>query len=123
MSLVDVAGWIGALLVVGAYAAITIGTSWHPAALHLANLIGSAGLAAVAFAHHTWPSVFVNGIWLAIASVALAHRRPDHCQGRRPRRTRTRPPAVPKPRRGNPNDRERAQPCLPFVAKPAAQPL
>jgi hypothetical protein len=75
VSLADVSGWAGALLVVGAYGAATIGTPSHPAALHTANLAGSAGLAVVALAHHAWPSVFVNVIWLAIAGVALARTR------------------------------------------------
>jgi hypothetical protein len=83
MSLVYLAGWIGALLVVAAYAAITVGTPRHPAALHLANLIGSAGLATVAFANHTWPSVFVNGIWLAIAGAALVRAKPARRRGPR----------------------------------------
>jgi hypothetical protein len=80
VSLADISGWIGAVLVVGAYAAVTLGFSWRPAALHTVNLVGSAGLAAVAVAHHAWPSVSVNVIWLAIAGVAIARLKAGHRQ-------------------------------------------
>jgi hypothetical protein len=83
MTLADIAGWIGAVLVVGAYAATTLGTSLRPVALHTANLAGSAGLAVVAAANHSWPSVLVNGIWLTIAGGALARFKGGSRQGRR----------------------------------------
>jgi hypothetical protein len=61
----EVAGWIGAALVVGAYAMVTrLGTS---VVYHVVNLLGAAGLLVNALHHRALPSTAVNVVWGAIA--------------------------------------------------------
>jgi hypothetical protein len=78
----DTAGWLGALVLVVAYA--TSSANRLPASgrtYQTMNLLGSVGLGAVAAAHHTWPSFALNAVWLAVAAAALtrsdAHRSPQ----------------------------------------------
>ena len=71
---VDVAGWIGATLVLGAYVLHTTGRIRRPDGYQLANALGSAGLGAAATQHHNWPSAILNGLWLAVAATALWRR-------------------------------------------------
>lgn len=74
---ITAAGWIGAALVLAAYALLSArklgGTS---PAFQLLNLLGSTGLAASAAAAGALPSATVNVIWMAIGVVVLV-RRPD----------------------------------------------
>jgi hypothetical protein len=70
------AGWVGAGLVLAAYALISArrldGTS---PVFQLFNLVGSAGLAASSAAAGALPSAAVNVIWMAIGVVVLIRRR------------------------------------------------
>ena len=72
MTIIDVTGWLGALILLTAYAASTNRPTRRPTGVHLGNLLGSLGLGAVAAAHRAWPSVAVNAVWLVIAGAALA---------------------------------------------------
>jgi hypothetical protein len=68
----DAAGWVGALTLVGAYAATSVGRVRSvDRSYQLLNAVGSLGLGAVAWAHHTWPSLALNALWLLIAGVTL----------------------------------------------------
>jgi hypothetical protein len=83
---VDLAGWLGALTLVGAYAGTTTGV--FPATslcYQVLNALGSVGLAAVAALHGAWPSLALNVLWLLIASASVA--------GRTRRRRRLGPPS------------------------------
>jgi hypothetical protein len=90
MGLADAAGWLGALILVAAYAASAGRPPRRPVVVHLGNLVGSLGLGAVAAAHRALPSVVVNAVWLVIAARALA-RALDRSAG--PRSPRSRPAA------------------------------
>ena len=65
MDIYEIVGWLGALLVVTAYAIVTKrGTSvWY----HLMNLAGAAGLFVNALHHGALPSTGLNVVWGAIA--------------------------------------------------------
>ena len=70
---IDVAGWLGAVALLSAYALVSAkkleGDSLHYQAL---NLLGSALLIVNSFYYGAYPSVGVNVIWIAIAIVTLA---------------------------------------------------
>jgi hypothetical protein len=61
----EVAGWLGAVLVLVAYWDVTThGTSLH---YHVMNLLGAAGLLINALHHDALPSSAVNIVWAFIA--------------------------------------------------------
>ena len=65
MDLYEIVGWIGALMVLGAYALVTrAGTS---VLYHVLNILGAAGLLVNALHHRAFPSTTVNVVWIAIA--------------------------------------------------------
>lgn len=69
--LIDLTGWTGALLLLGAYGAV----SFHkvrPASLlyQFLNAVGSAFLVINTVYYRAYPSAFVNVIWISIAVVA-----------------------------------------------------
>ena len=70
---VDVVGWAGALLLLLSYGFISSG-HWRAQGrtYQLANAAGSFCLLANNAWHQAWPSMFVNGVWIIIASVSLA---------------------------------------------------
>jgi hypothetical protein len=69
--LIDLTGWAGALLLLGAYGAV----SFHkvrPASLlyQFLNAVGSTFLVINTIYYRAYPSAFVNVVWIAIALVA-----------------------------------------------------
>ena len=73
----EAAGWVGAILVLLAYAMVTRrGTSLT---YHVINLVGAAGLVINAVHHHAFPSVGLNTVWIGIAIVGMTQSR-----GKRP---------------------------------------
>jgi hypothetical protein len=80
---VDIAGWSGAALILGAYGLISAGKLQPRSALYQSmNLAGAIGFIINSGWNGAWPSVGLNVVWLGIAFVAMM---------RRPRRT---PPSV-----------------------------
>lgn len=69
--LIDLTGWLGALLLLGAYAAVSF-HKLRPASLpyQALNAVGSIFLVINTIYYHAYPSAFVNVIWIAIALVA-----------------------------------------------------
>jgi hypothetical protein len=68
----DVAGWAGALVLIASYAANSAGAvAANSRAYQAMNASGSVGLAALARAHHAWPSFALNVLWLGVAAVSL----------------------------------------------------
>jgi hypothetical protein len=69
--LVDAVGWIGALSLILAYAAVSFrkmasdGT-WY----QLMNAVGSFLLIINTVYYHAYPSAFVNVVWISIAVIA-----------------------------------------------------
>lgn len=74
--LLDVVGWAGAALLLGAYALASSGRM--PAdgvAFQVLNLLGAVALTANTAYHHAWPSAMLNVAWIGIGVAALARRR------------------------------------------------
>jgi hypothetical protein len=73
MQMSDIAGWVGATVLVGAYLGTSAGILRPDArSFQLLNLFGSVGLGALAWTHRAWPSVALNTLWLFIAVTALS---------------------------------------------------
>ncbi len=69
--LVEIAGWIGALLILGAYALLTAGkVTAKSAAYQLMNVVGAAGFIVNGWWHGAIPSTALNVIWLLIGVFA-----------------------------------------------------
>jgi hypothetical protein len=69
--LIDLTGWAGALLLLGAYGAVSF-HKLRPATLlyQALNAVGSIFLVINTRYYHAYPSAFVNVIWIGIALVA-----------------------------------------------------
>lgn len=73
MMLMELLGWVGAALVLGAYALLSAGKlSAERYTYHALNLIGSALLGAYALFHGAIASVAVNAVWMLIGAIAVA---------------------------------------------------
>ena len=69
---VEVAGWIGALLILLAYLMVTVGKlTGQSLAFQWMNLIGAAGFVINGWWHRALPSAALNVLWMLIAGVAL----------------------------------------------------
>jgi hypothetical protein len=70
---VEVAGWIGAALILLAYLLVTTGRLTGQSRLfQWMNLVGAAGFVINGWWHNAIPSTALNVIWMLIAVVALA---------------------------------------------------
>ena len=84
--LVDIAGWIGMALLIGAYALVTTGRILGPSLrFQLMNLVGGALLMVNSAWYGAWPSAALNLVWVVIGTTGLVRARL--------RRTRTAAPA------------------------------
>jgi hypothetical protein len=69
----DVLGWIGAALLLGAYALVsTKKLEGDSVTFQLLNLLGSAFLIVNSAYYGAYPSVGVNVVWIGIAVFAIA---------------------------------------------------
>lgn len=70
--IVSIVGWTGAILVLLAYALVTLNkiklVGWQ---YPLLNIAGGAGLVLTAYTSEAWPLVALNGIWIAVGIVGL----------------------------------------------------
>lgn len=82
-----VLGWSGAVLVLGAYALVSLGKLPATSRLWAAmNIVGSGALAWSAVLDRRWPFVMLNVVWASIGIVSLfkpprpvaVPRTPDH---------------------------------------------
>ena len=72
----DAIGWVGAILLLVAYAMISSKKlEADSTAYQLLNIIGSLFLVANTICYRAFPSSFVNVIWAGIAVVSIATRR------------------------------------------------
>ena len=70
--LVDIVGWLGAGLILGAYALLTAGKVDAKSELYQGmNVVGALGFIANGWWHGAMPSAVLNVIWAAIGMVAL----------------------------------------------------
>ena len=74
--MVEVCGWFGGLLLIGAYAMVSFGRiTAQGKEFQGMNLLGSLMMAANSAWHHAWPSVGVNFIWIGVGVISLARER------------------------------------------------
>ncbi len=75
-TLVDIAGWTGAVLILGSYALISSGKLNPRSALYQwLNVAGAIGFIINSGWNGAWPSAGLNIVWLGIAIVALTRIR------------------------------------------------
>jgi hypothetical protein len=69
---VEVAGWVGASLILGAYLLLSMGRVTGQSPLYQAmNVIGAAGFIVNGWWHGAVPSASLNVVWMLIGAVAL----------------------------------------------------
>ena len=69
---IEVIGWIGAVLIVGAYFLNINGKLSSRSVIYIiSNLIGGIFFTINTLVHHAYPSMLVNIIWVLIAIAAL----------------------------------------------------
>ena len=74
--LIDVLGWAGMILIVGAYALLSAGRlSSSSKTYHALNMAGAAGFIVNSGAKGAYPSAVLNVIWIAISIYALVRAR------------------------------------------------
>jgi len=74
--LIDILGWSGALLLLGAYACVSFGKLRADGVFYqFINGLGSSFLVVNTVYYHAFPSAFVNVIWIAIAVTAAVRMR------------------------------------------------
>ena len=74
--LVDIAGWIGMALLIGAYALVTTGSILGPSLrFQLMNLVGGALLMVNSAWYGAWPSAALNLVWVVIGTTGLVRAR------------------------------------------------
>ncbi len=72
MILVEVAGWAGAILILGAYILLTLGRIQARSVMYQAmNVAGAAGFIVNGLANGALPSATLNIIWMGIGVYAL----------------------------------------------------
>ncbi len=70
---VDIVGWIGAAMILGAYALLTAGkVEARSLAYQGLNFVGALGFIANGWYHGALPSAVLNIIWAGIAIFAIA---------------------------------------------------
>ena len=69
---VEVAGWVGAVLILGGYALLTAGRlNAKSPAYQWMNVFGALGFIVNSAWNGAWPSAILNVIWVGIGVVAL----------------------------------------------------
>ena len=70
---VEIIGWIGSILIVGAFALNALNKISSTSAFYRwANLVGGICFIINTFEHKAYPSVFVNVVWVIIAVIAIS---------------------------------------------------
>jgi hypothetical protein len=68
---VEIAGWAGAALILGAYALLSAGrVTGKSLSYQLMNVVGAAGFVVNGWWHGALPSAVLNVLWLLIGAVA-----------------------------------------------------
>ena len=76
---VDLIGWTGAVLILGAYALLSAGRlKAGSLAYHLMNILGAVGFVVNSGWNGALPSAGLNVIWIGIGTYALLQRRRHH---------------------------------------------
>ena len=73
---IEVIGWSGALLILGAYALLSAGKlKADSLTYHLMNILGAAGFVVNSGYNGALPSAAMNVVWIGIGVYALRQRR------------------------------------------------
>jgi len=73
---IEVIGWIGATLIVGAYALLSAGKlEGDSRTYHLMNIVGAIGFVVNSGWNGAYPSAALNVVWLGIGGYALLKQR------------------------------------------------
>jgi hypothetical protein len=76
MNLIEIIGWIGTILIVGAYFLNINGKIKSTAVPYiLANLVGGILFSIYTYAHRTYPNLVVNIVWVFIAIGAIIKKK------------------------------------------------
>ena len=71
----EIAGWAGAVAILSAYLAVSMGWLKAGRGFQTANLLGSCAFIINGAFHEAWPSVVTNIAWFLISAVALIRMR------------------------------------------------
>ena len=73
---IEIIGWIGTLLLVGAYFLNITGKVKSSSALYIvSNIMGGILFTIYTYAHQTWPNMVVNIVWVIIAIGVLLKKK------------------------------------------------
>ena len=73
---IECAGWLGALLILGAYCLVTTGRLQARSALYQwMNIVGAVGFIINSGWNGAWPSAWLNIVWLAIGIYGVTRSR------------------------------------------------
>ena len=73
----ELAGWAGAVAILSAYLAVSMGWLKAGKGFQTANLFGSVAFIINGTLHGAWPSVVTNIAWFLISAVALVRMRSE----------------------------------------------
>ncbi|WP_457947458.1 CBU_0592 family membrane protein [Pseudarthrobacter sp. alpha12b] len=73
----EIAGWAGAVAILSAYLAVSMGWLKAGKGFQTANLFGSVAFIINGTLHSAWPSVVTNVAWFLISAVALVRMRSE----------------------------------------------
>ena len=71
----EISGWAGAVAILGAYLAVSMGWMKAGKSFQTANLLGACAFIVNGAFHEAWPSVVSNVVWCLISAVALLRMR------------------------------------------------
>jgi hypothetical protein len=75
-TVIECAGWLGALLILGAYCLVTTGRLQARSALYQwMNIVGAVGFIINSGWNGAWPSAWLNIVWLAIGIYGVTRSR------------------------------------------------
>ncbi|KIC68797.1 hypothetical protein AB0284_10050 [Pseudarthrobacter phenanthrenivorans] len=69
--MLEIAGWAGAVVILSAFLAVSMGWLKAGKGFQAANLLGACAFIANGAVHEAWPSVVTNVAWLLISATAL----------------------------------------------------
>ncbi|TLM83408.1 YgjV family protein [Pseudarthrobacter sp. NamE2] len=71
----EIAGWAGAVAILSAYLAVSMGWLKAGKGFQTANLLGACAFIVNGAFYEAWPSVVTNIVWFLISAVALLRMR------------------------------------------------
>jgi hypothetical protein len=82
---VEIIGWIGAVLILGAYALLSAGRlKGDSLSYHVMNILGAAGFVVNSGWNGALPSAAMNLVWIGIGAFAIRQQRRVHLSARTP---------------------------------------